>query len=154
MEWHAITKQPYVVYIRGHHIICFAGVHTTWVDPNSGENINSFGIITQEGNELMRKIGHHRQPLLLTLENYHRWLRADEFRDASTVLNTQLQTNYMNAYPIEATIVNYPANNTKEVIQPIGERILTEKEVNIKKEIKLFGMGQTAARMRRKKDEE
>lgn len=149
IEWHATTKQPYVVYVKGQHNICFAGVYRTWVDKSTGEEIQSFGIITQEGNELMNMIGHHRQPMILTLENYYHWLQARDFQDVSALLKTPMPSQQMNAYPIEASLINSPANNNKEVIEPIGERVTKEYDVKMNQEIKLFGMGKSPARRRK-----
>ena len=137
IEWHAQTKQPYVVYVQGQHNILFAGVHKTWVDAISGKKIDSFGIITQEGNELMHKIGHHRQPKILTLQNYHRWLQARDLQEVSEILHNRLGPDKMNAYPI-ATGINKPSNNNKEVIKPIGERVQPEFHITMKNENKLF----------------
>lgn len=150
IEWHAHTRQPYVVYVQGQHNILFAGIHTKWLDKTSGEELQSFGIITQEGNELMQKIGHHRQPKILSLQNYHRWLNARGFQDVSEVLHSRMEPDKMNAYPI-ATLINKPTNNSKEVIEPIGERVQPEFDVTMKKENKLFGMGQSPARLRKLK---
>lgn len=150
IEWHAQTKQPYVVYVQGQHNILFAGVHKTWMDKTTGKEIQSFGIITQEGNELMQKIGHHRQPIILTLQNYHRWLNAGNFQDVSAVLHNRMAPEKMNAYPI-ASLINKPINNNKEVIDPIGERVQPEYDINMKKANKLFGMGQSPARHRKLK---
>jgi len=150
IEWHAETKQPYVVYVQGQHNILFAGVHNSWTDITTGKKVNSFGIITQEGNDLMKKIGHHRQPKILTLQNYHHWLRARDFQDVSEVLHNRMPPEKMNAYPI-ASLINKPSNNSKEVIVPIGERVLPEFVVEMKQENKLFGMGQSPARVRKNK---
>ena len=150
IEWHAQTKQPYVVYVQGQQNILFAGIHKTWKDQATGEEIQSFGIITQEGNELMQKIGHHRQPKILSPQNYHRWLNAHDFQDVSEVLHNRIDPSKMNAYPI-AALINKPINNSKEVIAPIGERVQPEFTINMKKENKLFGMGHSPARLRKHK---
>ena len=150
IEWHAQTKQPYVVYVQGQHNILFAGIHTSWMDQLSGEEVKSFGIITQEGNELMQKIGHHRQPKILTLQNYHHWLNAYSLQDVSEALHVRMEPSHMNAYPI-ASLINKPINNRKEVLDPIGERLQPEFDVTIKNENKLFGMGMSPARLRKQK---
>jgi putative SOS response-associated peptidase YedK len=148
IEWHAQTRQPYVVYVRGQHNILFAGLHKAWVNKTTGEEVQSFGIITQEGNALMDNIGHHRQPKILKLDNYQNWLQAGDFQDVSGLLQMRMEPDEMNAYPI-ATLINKPAKNTKEVIEPIGDRVLKEYDIEMKQKIELLGMGHSPARKRR-----
>ncbi len=149
-EWHSQTKQPYVVYVRGQHYIFFAGICSTWIDKVTGEEVASFGIITQPGNSLMYKIGHYRQPKILTLQNYKFWLEANTFNEVSTFLTEQMPAGEMNAYPV-SNLVNNPKNNGRDVIEPIAERVLPEYTLAKTTELKLLGMGETQARNRKKR---
>lgn len=128
IEWNRETKAPYVIYVKDHRLVLFAGIHTTWLNPETGQEVNSFGIITQPGNQTMQTIGHHRQPLILTMGNYHHWLQASRLADVTPLLNTQLPDKLFNAYPIGKEIGNV-RNTGKELIQPIGQRVKPEYDI-------------------------
>ncbi len=125
IEWNRETKEPYVVYVQENRLVLFAGIHSTWLNPETGNEMNSFGIITQKGNKTMQTIGHDRQPLILPLNNYERWLNATSLAEVSEVLNWQLPDKIFNAYRVGNEIGNV-RNTGKELIQPIGERLKPE----------------------------
>jgi len=59
---------------EGHQpFFAFGGITTEWEEPNSGEVISSFSILTTEPNSLVAPV-HHRMPLLLPKELYSPWL--------------------------------------------------------------------------------
>jgi len=142
--------KPYAVYLRdGQRPFAMAGIWDEWVNTQTGEIVHSFAIITTVANALLQKIGHHRSPVILPKEHEADWLNRDlELADALNLLQPY-PADAMNAYPIDPAIKN-PRVNGIHLLQPTGERIFKEYDYEIYEEIKLFGMGESPARNRRK----
>ena len=60
-----------------------AGMFDEWVNPNSGEVLKTFSIITQPANELMSEIHNtkKRMPVLIDQEKLDEWFGAN-YREA------------------------------------------------------------------------
>lgn len=70
-------KQPYAFSLAGDSLFAFGGVWDAWRDPETGEWLQSFAIITVPPNELTATV-HDRMPLIVAPENYARWLDRSE----------------------------------------------------------------------------
>lgn len=111
-------KQPFRVYLPEREVFFFAGLWSSWKDPE-GETYNTFAIITTAPNALMEKI-HDRMPVILTPEEENLWLDPDQNpKDLIKLLNAY-PADAMKAYEI-STEVNKPANNYPEILDPISE---------------------------------
>lgn len=73
---------PYYIYPKNKEPLNFAGLWNEWIDPNTGEIIHSFSVVTTKANELMRHIhnkprlsGDHRMPVILIDGAEDEWLR-------------------------------------------------------------------------------
>lgn len=81
-EHHHYKKHRYPFYIsrKDTQPLVFAGVWNNWRDPDSGESLNTFSIVTTEGNDLLGKIHNNpklkgpRMPLILPDEIASDWL--------------------------------------------------------------------------------
>jgi len=77
-EWHTEerTKIPYYIGIRDQTAIALAGLYDQWTNPQSGESLNTFTIITTRANPMMEEIHNlkKRMPVILAPENEQRWL--------------------------------------------------------------------------------
>jgi putative SOS response-associated peptidase YedK len=119
---------PYLVYLRNHkNPFAFAGIWDTWLNPKTGFPVNSFCIITTTANSLMQKLGHLRMPVILSDNEEKRWIKPNAELTNITCLLNRYDSKLMNAYPIDPKIKN-PAENDKQLIQPIGERVLIEEK--------------------------
>jgi len=146
-------SKPYCVYLREkERPFAFAGIWDEWIDPNSGEVIPNFAIITTGSNKLTQTIGHHRSPVILEESQYQAWLNTALPLSEATTLLEPFPFQKMNAYPISA-IIKDPSLNDKELLQPIGERILPEYEYQFYEHLKLEGMGMSSARRRKMGDQ-
>ncbi len=74
-------KLPYFIHVKGQPIFCFAGLYnySPLPDPETGELIGTFSIITRAANPLMATIHNGRtnsgrMPLLLPKEKAIQWL--------------------------------------------------------------------------------
>lgn len=140
--------KPYVVYLRERRPFAFAGIWDEWVDPRSGEELRSFAIITTVANQLLKKVGHHRSPVILGEDQERDWISGDLPLNDITSMLEPFDARQMNAYPIDKTIKN-PRSTGLDLLKPIGERVYPEYEYEIYEELKLEGMGETRARQRR-----
>lgn len=145
-------SKPFAVYLRdGEHPFAMAGIWDEWVNTDTGEVVHSFAIITTVANELLQKIGHHRSPVVLPRDCEDAWIDQNlELAEALRMLKPY-PAREMNAYPIDPAIKN-PRTNGMQLLKPIGERVYKEYDYELYNEIKLFGMGESPARSRRKEE--
>lgn len=143
-----LTK-PYLVYPRnGVQPFSMAGIWDEWADPQTGEVIRSFAILTTVANTLLQTIGHHRSPVVLQEEHEHAWLDlSTPLADITSMLGP-FPSNAFNAYPISPEIRD-PRVNGSDLLQPIGQRIHVEHEFILHEELELFGKREVRPRNRR-----
>ncbi len=73
---------PFYIHLKEHKPIALAGLWSEWVDPETGEILNSFSIVTTRGNSMMAKIHNNpklkepRMPVILPSELEDKWLQA------------------------------------------------------------------------------
>lgn len=69
-------KQKYLITPRDQEIFAFAGIYSSWRNPLTNEQVNSFSILTTEANELMNEIHNNkkRMPVVLKAEDRETWL--------------------------------------------------------------------------------
>jgi putative SOS response-associated peptidase YedK len=134
-------KHPYLVYLKdGVRPFAMAGIFDEWKNAETGEVLRSFSIITTPPNALLQKLPHHRMPLILEPRQEKKWLNLKTPLAEITKMMRSFPAERMNAYPISPEISNV-RNNTKELIQPKGERLMPEYETRQTGEIRLQGMG-------------
>ena len=130
--------KPFVVYIKSGRPFALAGIWDTWANPETGELVNSFAIITAPPNALLQRLPHHRSPVVLRRSDELRWLRAEALNEVTDLLE-HYPAEDMNAYPISPRIKN-PRNNARELLEPVGERIVPEVDTIVKNRLGLQGM--------------
>ena len=130
--------KPFVVYIKSGRPFAMAGIWDTWANPETGELVNSFAIVTAPPNALLQKLPHHRSPVVLRRSDELRWLRAESLNEVTELLEPYPAED-MNAYPISPRIKN-PRNNVRELLEPVGERVVPEVESIVKNRLGLQGM--------------
>lgn len=79
---HKGKTYPYYIYAKSHKPFNFAGLWNEWTDPNTGEIIHSFSVVTTKANDLMKHIhnkprlsGDHRMPVILNDGAEDEWLK-------------------------------------------------------------------------------
>ncbi len=81
-EHHHFNKNtyPFYIYKRDKQPLVLAGLYSEWTNPETGGILNTFSIVTTEGNELMSKIHNNpklkgpRMPLILPEDLEDNWL--------------------------------------------------------------------------------
>ena len=80
-------KQKYLITLPNNEAFAFAGLWNEWSNPNSGDVLKTYTVITTQANELMSEIHNNgkRMPLILTPENECDWLHNSkiEFKDVA-----------------------------------------------------------------------
>ncbi|MFA9212200.1 MAG: SOS response-associated peptidase, partial [Moraxellaceae bacterium] len=80
-EWHWLDskgkhKEKYLITCEASEIFSFAGLWSTWIDPNTGMTQQSFAILTTAANELMAAVHNSakRMPIIITPTAEEEWL--------------------------------------------------------------------------------
>ena len=117
-EWKRSNSRaiPYYVYNPNNKILPMAGLWEFWKN-NSGENIFSYTIITNQANSNLKDI-HHRMPVILDLKQIDPWLKVHNISVADTMSLLVPFQNDLHFHQV-STIVNSPRNNRIDCIRPI-----------------------------------
>lgn len=75
-EWARNTKEKFPKYInlKSNELFGMAGLWAEW--NRNGESFKTFSIVTTKANDLLGKV-HHRMPVILSSQNYLKWLNPD-----------------------------------------------------------------------------
>jgi putative SOS response-associated peptidase YedK len=140
-------SKPFHIHKKDQEVFTFAGIWDTWADNTTGEVVHSFSIITAGANEVTAKIGHHRSPVILDKRDERKWL--DDSLPMNEVLSLlkPYQGNDFKADPVSIRVKD-PKNKGRDLLIPIDHSSTTQYEAEVKKDLKLEGMG----RNRRKED--
>lgn len=73
-------KKKYLITPKNQEIFAFAGIYSTWKNPQNAQLINSYSILTTDANELMSEIHNSkkRMPVMLKKEDRANWLSGTE----------------------------------------------------------------------------
>jgi len=104
----AKKKLPYFIKVKDEEIFCFAGLYnySPLPDPETGEVIGTFTIITRPANGLMSKIHNagpnsQRMPLILTKELAVKWLKEDlPDTEIEKIIQFEFPADQMEAWPV------------------------------------------------------
>lgn len=121
-EWQRTgsKKRPMRAVMRTGEPFAFAGLWSVWKDPD-GNRIPSCAIITTSANDLLNPI-HDRMPVVLPRHMEEFWL--DPSVDDPDVLSSALtphSSDAMEVYEV-SDLVNSAANDSPEVIEPVGQQ--------------------------------
>lgn len=69
-------KEKYIINSHDEEIFTLAGLHSNWKNPSTGEELNTFTIITTEANEIMKYVHNHKQrmPIMINKKDELSWL--------------------------------------------------------------------------------
>lgn len=69
-------KQKYLIWPKDQEIFAFAGMYSSWKDPETNRSVNSYTMLTTDANELMSEIHNNkkRMPIVLKREDQNSWL--------------------------------------------------------------------------------
>lgn len=118
-EWEKTgrRKVPYYILLKSEEPFAFAGLWSTWKDPE-GKEVRSCTILTTGANDLVREI-HDRMPVILDKKERVQWL-AETMPDeaALAALCQPFNPQKMTQYEV-STRVNSPAHEDPGCVQPV-----------------------------------
>lgn len=86
-EWHwndekGKFKQKYQISVDDEDLFVFAGLYSVWNNPQNGQKMLTYTILTTEANELMAEIHNNkkRMPVVLNSEHHNLWLQGDNIK--------------------------------------------------------------------------
>lgn len=124
-EWQHLGAQkiPWFIYMQNHAPFAFAGLYDQWKDPEGGEEIKSFSIITTRANPLMEKIHNtkKRMPAILPGSKENSWLDKDFSPSKSSDFLLPFPENELMAHTISQNISSKNIDPTrKELIDEVS----------------------------------
>lgn len=74
------NKKKFYIRPKDQEIFAFAGIYSTWQDPQNNNLVSSYSILTTEANELMSEVHNNkkRMPVVLKNEDHNIWLAGAE----------------------------------------------------------------------------
>jgi len=118
-EWQDIfgtgkNKQPYGIAMKSGKPFALAAIWEEWRNPETGENIRTFAVVTCEANEMMSKI-HDRMPVIIDEKDYREWLLSEE---PPSHLLKPYPSDLMEMWPVSRD-VGSPRNDRPDLVDPI-----------------------------------
>jgi len=121
-------KLPYYIRPQQNQLpgMLLAGIWDRWRDPDSGEVLESFAILTTDAAAGLEFV-HHRQPAMLDMAGAKRWLDpAAEPAALKALLGAGVPVP-LEALPV-STYVNNARNKDARCIEPIGKPVAVPAE--------------------------
>jgi putative SOS response-associated peptidase YedK len=109
-------KQPFYIYRTDEQPLVMAGLWESWNDPESGEPLETFAILTTDANEQLRDL-HDRMPVVLEPQQFDEWLSPEQ--DDVNALQSLLRSaadGVLAMHPV-STRVNSPRNDEPSLIE-------------------------------------
>jgi putative SOS response-associated peptidase YedK len=121
-EWRRSDKQPYAIELTDSKMMVMAGIWEQWVNPEDGEIVRSFSVITTEANDTIARF-HDRMPAILAPEDWPAWLgevpaRPEALKD---LVRRPYPAEKTKTWPIGKAVGNV-RNNGPELLRPAVEQ--------------------------------
>jgi len=110
-------KQPYAIGMESGEVFAMAGIGSRWIDPVSGEVVDSVAILTCQPNEKVASI-HDRMPVIVDAIGWNHWFNNEN--SAPVQLGSLLvpyPANRMRVWPV-STAVNSVRNDSSDLLRP------------------------------------
>lgn len=119
-EWQKTKdgKIPFRIYEENREYMSFAGLYSLYKNPNSGEEIKTYAILTTKPSEDVEMI-HDRMPVILSEKEETVWL--NDKNNEINKLGKLLKPYYgeLATYKV-STVINNPANNGLELLTKVS----------------------------------
>jgi putative SOS response-associated peptidase YedK len=122
-EWKAEgrAKQPYLIRRKDRKPFAFAGLWSTWKDPERDQPVETFTILTTDANDLVRPL-HDRMPVILLKDEFDLWLdpKVEDAARLQPLLGPAPGDDW-ETVPVSRA-VNRPSYDAPDCIEPLVER--------------------------------
>ncbi|GAA4470622.1 SOS response-associated peptidase [Nibrella saemangeumensis] len=110
-EWHTIgsKKFPFFINLKNQKVFSIAGIWDEWADPETGEVLHTFSLLTSEANPLLARIHNTKQrmPVVLTPEAEKAWLHDNlTERDVLAITGDLFPADQMHSHSISKRITS------------------------------------------------
>jgi putative SOS response-associated peptidase YedK len=107
---------PTYIHMPDAPLFALAGLWETWRDPQTGEWLKTYTLITTDANAYISAF-HHRMPVILNREDYAEWLHPESAEDPARLMRPYAGT--LHAYEVSRA-VNRPVNDHPGLIEPVA----------------------------------
>jgi putative SOS response-associated peptidase YedK len=111
-------KQPFLIHRQDGKPFAFAGLWSSWRNPEQEKPVETFTILTTDANDLLRPL-HDRMPVILDPKDFDLWL--DPKMDDAATLQSLLVPHAVEGFetfPV-SRMVNSPTNDVADCIAPL-----------------------------------
>ncbi len=127
-EWRWLDEKgtvriPYHITFRDGKPRSFAGLYNIWKDPETGEDVNTYTLLTTQANSILEYVHNNkkRMPVIIDHENEKHWLNPDLKKDDVMDLCQPSQDPAMRAYTITKLLTTKDINpNIPQVREPMN----------------------------------
>lgn len=119
-EWRDFQKTKYPYYIHGEDVLALGCIFTNAADPDTGELIKTFSIVTTAASPMMAQIHNTKKRMPLVLSDWRSWLCPMERPDIEGFMQPS-------AVPLEAYTISNRLNrfqreqtNVEEITEPVN----------------------------------
>ena len=128
-EWPVVDgeKQARAFALKDDSPFAFAGIWDRWKDKESGEELESFAIVTVDPSEWMEKY-HDRMGVIIQPKNYQRWLEPGEPHAPPIDLLRPYAEEVMKSWRVSDKVGN-TRNNWAELIEPVPDDMAKSKKI-------------------------
>jgi putative SOS response-associated peptidase YedK len=120
LEWKKFdpkTKQPYAIALQDDSLFAFAGLWDTWRDKATGQDVDTYTVITTAPNELISGLSiHDRMPVILHRRDYQRWLAPAEPSQLPIDLLRPFPAKQVKAWKVGSAVGNVRNDNPELLI--------------------------------------
>jgi putative SOS response-associated peptidase YedK len=132
-EWHEAkgNKYPYHIRLTDSEAFALAGIWETWENKKTGEQKNTFSIITTTANPLLERIHNtkKRMPMILKTEDEERWLDNTLTPEDIKSILIPFDENALEAFTVSKLISSRSQNtNVPEVQKKVEYDELQSKQ--------------------------
>lgn len=107
-EWHTDDKikTPHFIKLRDQDIFSLAGIYDSWINKATGEELNTFSIVTTQANPMMEQIHNlkKRMPVILEPKTEFEWLEESFNKEKSNSFFIPYNESHMQAEEVERSL--------------------------------------------------
>jgi len=126
--WYGWTEhhKPYLFFLQNkNRPFAMAGIYDNWKNPETGELVSGFAVITTVANDLMRSVGVKRMPVILSRSGERQWVKPSAHLSEILRLLLPHPSEDLNGYPL-SELADIPGFNDPTMLNPAGDRLKPE----------------------------
>ena len=123
------AKQPYYIHLKDQKIFSLAGIYSSWKNPDTGELVYTYSVLTTRANPLMERIHNNkkRMPVIIVQQFEKDWLNPNLTKDDVLAFCQPFDEAKMDAHTISKRITSKKdPTNVPEVTQKVDSGLLFE----------------------------